>query len=80
MSKLAAPQLRGTSLSWKGVVGDLVTMYYIGRNRKKYAIWIMYDIASSYFLAEASAMESMWQRIWTGTGLKWLGGGVLLVI
>ena len=60
MLKLAATQLRDTSLSWKGVVGDLVPVYYPSCRRKKYAGWIIYDIALRYFSEEAAAMEAMW--------------------
>ena len=75
MSKLSAPQLRDTFLSWKGVVGGLVPVYYTGHKMKNDEIWIMSDISFSSFLLEAAAMEAIWWRNYTGTGLAWLGGG-----
>ena len=63
MSKLAAPHFRGASLSWKGVVGDLVPVYYPGHRRKKYASCIIYDIAFRSSSVEADAMEAMWWKI-----------------
>ena len=58
--KLAATQLRDTYLSCKEVVGDLVSVYYPGFRRKKYTIWIIYDIALSSLLKEAATTEVMW--------------------
>ena len=62
VSKLALPQLRDLSLSWKWFVGGLVHVYSPGRRRRKYAICIIYDIAFSSLLVEAAAMEAMRQR------------------
>ena len=38
MSNLAAPQMRDAYLSWKGIVGDLVPVYFPRFKGKKYAI------------------------------------------
>ena len=71
---MATPHLRYTYLSCKGVVWVLVTVYSPGRKMKTYVSRIMSDIDLSSSLAEAYAMEEMWQRTSTGTCLTKLGG------
>ena len=74
VSKLVAPQLWHTSFSWKGVMGYLAPLFYTSCRRKNHASCIIYYIALSSLSAEAAAMEVMWRRTWTGTGLTLLIG------